>query len=296
MDDGAKERQSGEDRHSEFPDFGTFVSPDILRRQDVDTRRKKLASIVSSEIIPRLLDLHGATPALSVDRPMVPTQDDIVRLANLVVGPDVAPAGAFVVGMRDQGLAIEDLFVGLLEPAARHLGKLWEEDRCDFIDVTIGVARLQQMLAIYSRAYERPAFSAERRVLMASAPGEQHSFGTAMVARFLRAGGWDVQLEFGLAAQDVVTLLREQWFAVVGLTVAIDRHLGTLAETIREIRTASRNRGIGIMVGGPLFTRNPELVAEVGADSTAANAPAAVITAQLLFDNGVKRNWGRSDS
>ena len=291
MDDGAKEHRSEGASQAEFPDFGTFVSPDILRREDVDVRRQKLAAIVSSEIIPRLLDLHGAATPPSPDRALVPTQDDIVRLANLVVGPDVAAAGAFVVGMRDQGLAIEDLFVGLLEPAARHLGTLWEEDRCDFIDVTIGVARLQQMLAIYNRAYERPAFSAQRRVLMASAPGEQHSFGTAMVARFLRAGGWDVQLEFGLAGQDVVTLLRDQWFAVVGLTVAIDRHLESLTQTIREIRTASRNKGIGIMVGGPLFTRNPGLVAEVGADSTAANAPAAVITAQLLFDNGVKRNW-----
>jgi len=291
VDDQGKERQSGFAGHTEFPGFGNFVAPEILRRDDIDARRAKLASIVSREIVPRLLDLCAAVPAKVSDQRPQPTQEDILTLAKLVLSPDTRAAAAFVIELREQGLAMDDLFVGLLEPAARQLGKLWEDDKCDFIDVTLGVARLQQMLAIYNRAYEHPAFNAHRRILMASAPGEQHSFGTAMVARFLRAGGWDVQLEFGLAEQGVVELARRQWFAVVGLTVAIDRHLDGLADTIRQIRIASRNKAIGIMVGGPAFTRNPDLVTEVGADSTAANAPAAVITAQLLFDNGVKRNW-----
>jgi hypothetical protein len=38
------------------------------------------------------------------------------------------------------------------------------------------------------------------------------------------------------------------------------------------------------MVGGPMFTANPELVSKVGADATAPTAPAAVLVAQQLFD------------
>jgi len=291
VDDVGKEHQSGVAAHVDFPDLGNFVSPEIFRRDDIAARRAKLARIVKREIVPRLLDLCASGPAKALDRPSLPTQDEILTLAKLVLGADTRAAAAFVIDLREKGLAMDDLFVGLLEPAARQLGTLWDEDKCDFVDVTLGVARLQQMLAIYNRAHEYPTFNAHRRVLMASAPGEQHSFGTAMVARFLRAGGWDVQLEFGLAEQDVVSLVRQRWFAVVGLTVAIDRHLDGLADTIRQIRSSSRNKAIGIMVGGPAFTRNPALVAVVGADSTAANAPAAVVTAQLLFDNGVKRGW-----
>jgi methanogenic corrinoid protein MtbC1 len=41
---------------------------------------------------------------------------------------------------------------------------------------------------------------------------------------------------------------------------------------------------IGVMVGGPVFTANPALAREVGADGTAANAPTAVLMAQKLFD------------
>jgi len=38
------------------------------------------------------------------------------------------------------------------------------------------------------------------------------------------------------------------------------------------------------MVGGPMFTANPELASKVGADATAPTAPAAVLVAQKLFD------------
>jgi MerR family transcriptional regulator, light-induced transcriptional regulator len=38
------------------------------------------------------------------------------------------------------------------------------------------------------------------------------------------------------------------------------------------------------MVGGPMFTANPELAVTVGADATAPNAPTAVLVTQKLFD------------
>jgi UDP-N-acetylmuramoyl-tripeptide--D-alanyl-D-alanine ligase len=41
---------------------------------------------------------------------------------------------------------------------------------------------------------------------------------------------------------------------------------------------------IAALVGGPLFTANPDLAREVGADGTAINAPTAVLMAQKLFD------------
>jgi methanogenic corrinoid protein MtbC1 len=43
------------------------------------------------------------------------------------------------------------------------------------------------------------------------------------------------------------------------------------------------NRAIGVMVGGPAFTRNPDLVARVGADAAAVDAPTAVILAKKLL-------------
>ncbi|MFM9936625.1 MAG: cobalamin-dependent protein, partial [Novosphingobium sp.] len=105
-----------------------------------------------------------------------------------------------------------------------------------------------------------------------------------MVERFLLAAGWNVEAAFDKTAAEIAGVAREHWFAVAGLTVGSERSLANLSKTIAMIRKQSRNPAIGIMVGGPVFTDNPALALELGADGTAANAPTAVLMAQRLFD------------
>ena len=264
-----------------------YIAPDIYRRDDVAERQAKLARIVSSEIIPRLLMLHAevvpdAPPAVLVEA-LLPSRADIGGLAEIVLGSDLAAAVAYVAVLRDRGLSMEALFVELLEPTARFLGEMWDKDECDFIDVTLGVGRLQQLLAFYSDSHIVPALDQRRSVLIAMTPGNQHSFGVAMVERFLLAAGWQVQAELSGTAEDIADAAHETWFAVVGLTMGSDRQIESLKATIARLRARSRNPAIGVMVGGPMFTADPALAKGVGADATAPNAPTAVIVAQKLF-------------
>ena len=186
---------------------------------------------------------------------------------------------------------MDTLFVDVLEPAARYLGSLWEEDTCDFIDVTLAVGRLQHLLAIFNDTHALPAINEKRQVLLTTMPDEKHFFGAAMVEKFLSAGGWTVQSELAVASDEVAALVERRWFAVVGLTLSCDTGTAGLAELIGTIRERSCNRAIGIMVGGPVFTAEPALAATLGADATAVNAPAAVVLAQKLFDTGAKTGW-----
>jgi MerR family transcriptional regulator, light-induced transcriptional regulator len=265
-----------------------FIAPHIYQRDDVAARQAKLARMVSSQILPRLLHLHAddTVEVAPIAQMFALDAGDIGGLADIVLGSDLEAAATYVVALRDRGLSMEKLFVELLEPTARHLGVLWDNDECDFIDVTLGVARLQKLLAIFNATHELPALDTKRRVLMAAAPGNQHSFGGAMVEKFLRAGGWDVQTATGETADAIADVAKHEWFAVVGLTMGSATQLGGLAETITKLRAKSLNSVIGIMVGGPAFTENPRLADEVGADATAPNAPAAVLVAQKLFDLG----------
>ena len=266
-----------------------FIAPEIYRRDDVAERQAKLARIISHEIIPRLLKLHtdvvpDAPPVASLIEALAPSSADITGLADIVLGSDLEAAAAYVMVLRDRGLAMETLFVELLEPTARHLGEMWEQDECDFIDVTLGVARLQKLLAIFNDTHAVPALDQRRHVLMAMTPGNQHSFGVAMVERFLLAAGWQVQTELSGTADEIAAVARDTRFAVAGLTIGSERQIDSLKATIAQLRKQSRNRAIGIMVGGPIFTANPALAQEVGADATAPNAPTAVLVAQKLFD------------
>lgn len=268
-----------------------FIVPDIYRRDDVAERQAKLARIVSNEIVPRLLRLHAevvpaAPPVTMVIEALAPTSADITGLADIVLGSDLEAAAAYVVVLRQRGLSMETLFVELLAPAARLLGEMWDRDDCDFIDVTLGVARLQKLLAIFNESHTSPELDTRRSVLMAMTPGDQHFFGITMVERFLTAAGWQVRTELEGTSQDIAKVAKQHWFAVVGLTAGSERQLESLRTTIAQIRRESRNQAIGVMVGGPMFTANPDLARDVGADDTAPNAPAAVLVAQKLFDLG----------
>ena len=248
--------------------------------------------MVSGEIVPRLLQLHSevvpdAPPAAGLAAALSPSSTDISGLAEVVLGPDLEAAVTYVIVLRDRGLSMETLFFELLEPTARHLGELWERDECDFIDVTLGVGRLQKLLAIFNDTHAVPTFEQRRRVLMATAPGNQHSFGVAIVERFLSAAGWHVQAEIAATAEEIVEAARRTWFAVIGLTAAFHGQLDALRDVIAQLRAHSSNRTVGIMVGGPMFTATPALALQVGADATAPNAPAAVLVAQKLFDLGI---------
>ena len=269
-----------------------FIAPEIYRRDDVAERQAKLARIISGDIVPRLLQLHAevvpaAPPVTVLIEALAPSSADIGGLADIVLGSDLEAAAAYVLVLRERGLSMETLFLELLEPTARLLGEMWDRDECDFIDVTLGVARLQKLLAIFNETHDIAALDTRRCVLMAMTPGDQHYFGVTMVERFLAAAGWRVRTELEGSSQEIADVAKKNWFAVVGLTAGSDRQLDSLSATIAQIRRESRNQAIGVMVGGPMFTANPSLARTVGADDTAPNAPAAVIVAQKLFDIGV---------
>lgn len=94
---------------------------------------------------------------------------------------------------------------------------------------------------------------------------------------------------------EIISAVRRDWFAVIGLMAGSGGQLGALKSNIQQIREESCNQSMGIMIGGPMFTTNPALATEMGADATAPNAPAAVLAAQKLFDLAVP-NWIKDGS
>ena len=152
-----------------------------------------------------------------------------------------------------------------------------------FVDVTIGVSHLQRLVHVFERLEQIPDFDVKRRVLLAAAPGEQHSLGSTIVQKFLRAGGWHV---WSCASPDInepAEIAAREWFAVVGFSVGSDTHVQSLKDAISLVRARSLNPKVGIMIGGSAVSRAPELVEMVGADGTAANGPAAVVLAKKLL-------------
>lgn len=249
-----------------------------------------IAETIETQIIPRLLLAHrsgGAALAPSgagLAQPPRPTDEDTTELAQLVLG-QVPTAGLdYVRDMRRSGVALEAIFLELLAPAARRLGALWEADLCSFADVTVGLWRLQQVVHELSPAFHAgaPLAMQSRRAILVPVPGSQHTLGLFMVAEFFRRAGWYVWGDAMVSAREIGEAVRREWFDVLGLSIGSETHLDVLARLIAEMRGASHNPALAVLVGGPIVLADPSVVARVGADGTATDAPDAVGQAERL--------------
>lgn len=256
-----------------------------------DTRMAQLARTIEEEIIPRLMLAHRAVaePMLApvaVGRAI--TEADVKQFAKLVLSHEEDIAFATIQGLRARDVSVERIYLDLLAPTARYLGVLWEEDLCNFTDVTVGLGRLQRVLRELSpalgRSVEHPAQG--RRVLLLPSPGEQHTFGLVMVAEFFRRSGWDVTGGAWAAGADAATLVAAEWFDVIGFSLGAEVHLQALAGSIAAVRHAACNRQLVVLVGGPLFGVHPEFVGQVGADGmTVDGREAPALAENLIADN-----------
>lgn len=291
MDRSSRERlQPGEGPDgAACPDEG---APPVGPLSQAGTAQRRLARLVQtleSDIIPRLVKAHRAPDEAA--GPSAEPWPDIVTFARLCHAPDEAPLHGVVQVLREAGVSVERLYLELLSPAARELGRLWEADLCDFTDVTVGVGRLQQLLRELS-----PAFGAEvefpadgRRILLLPAPGEQHTLGTSMVAEFFRRAGWDVVGGVGGSGLDPVQIVQREWFDILGLSAGHHARIDWLRDCIAGVRQVSRNRGIGVLVGGPLFAVGPEYAVAVGADASVTDGQHAPAVAEGLLASRLKR-------
>jgi methanogenic corrinoid protein MtbC1 len=104
-----------------------------------------------------------------------------------------------------------------------------------------------------------------------------------MVSEFFRRAGWDTDMEAQSSQASLVAAVRGKVYDIVGISMACDTGLPVLTETLRELRGASLNPVMRVIVGGPAFGRDPCLATQVGADGTASDARAAVGVAEDLL-------------
>lgn len=294
-----------------------------------EERLARLVRTIESDIIPRLMDAHrsplplgrdavaagGLAPAAGVGRALSEVRPalDAPRFAAVVLGADDAELFAQIESLVADGCSIESLYMDLLAPTARHLGRMWADDRCNFADVTIGTGRLQQLLRRLSPAFGQAPRAPQdgRRVLLLPAPGEHHTLGLAMVADYFSRAGWLVSAGGHLESAELAVksnatakesaaarhafltetlrTVRRDWFDVIGISLGSSRGLAELRRFIADLRQSSRNRGLGILVGGPLFVTQPDAAHDVGADATAASGREAPMVAEQLLSQRVSR-------
>ncbi len=199
--------ESGGDRgHAQVKVGGCCGNPSHVSAKptgatDSEASIARLMRTIEGEIVPRLVLARRAaktTAAAEAGAGGKPDDADVMELVRLLLAHDVGVASAYVETVRQRGASFEAVCLCLLAPAARELGLMWEADECDFMQVTVGLCRLHHLLRELTAAFrfESVEPKIERNILLAPAPGDQHTFGITLVAQFLRQAGWQVWSEF----------------------------------------------------------------------------------------------------
>lgn len=208
----------------------------------------------------------------------LPTQSEIDLLCAALLSADDTAADQFIFAARRDGVDIGAISRGYVAGAARKLGRMWDDDRISFIDVTLacgklyGIIRgLRHVLApqIVQGRETRPA-------LFALVPGETHTLGIEIATDHFRRDGWDVDMLMGLDHDALVSEADLRHYEAIVLVANSDRMLEPLTRLSLALRITQPLAHI--VVAGGILDHHPDILHLVGAEAVMADLDSAIAT------------------
>lgn len=217
-----------------------------------------------------------ATTSLDPGQRLSPLVHEYVRT---LLGGFRQAAGQLVFDAADRGESVQQLYLQVLQPALREIGRLWQLKKISVAQehfCSIATQIVMSQLLLRAPAVERCG----RGVVVACVSGDLHELGARMVADFFEMAGWDTyccgaNTPHGAVVQAMV----EREADVLAVSATMGCHLHAVQDLIELLRSDPRCAGRHVMVGGHPFNVDPVLWQAVGADGTAADADAAVALA-----------------
>jgi len=249
-----------------------------------------VSTVLETDIIPRLMMAHmvdgevGPMFGQKRDRFAIEATDAESFLPlplRLEAGDLLKEVDRFL----EQGVSVEDVYLDLLAPAAHHLGELWKSDECDFVDVTMGLWRLQEVMREVTRRSPPPCDLSHRArtALFCPIPGDDHSFGAQMIEEVFARASWQSEVLLKPNRRELLDHVARRPLDLVGLTVSSNSPVSALSGLVKAIRSVAVKPNMSVLVGGHMINLDPSLVEAIGADGTGVDAKAALATAERLI-------------
>ena len=195
-------------------------------------------------------------------------------------------AGQLVLQEVEQGLAVSNVYVDVLQPVMYELGRMWQRDEIDIATEHYVTAATQVLIAqLFPHALAGARVA--RSMVGCCLGSELHELGMRMVCDFFEFAGWDTYFLGAVTpAQSLVKTVTSRNPDLVCISATMSFGLPKIRDLIQELRIGSSPNPPRIMVGGLPFLINPQLFRTVGADATAADARQAVHVATQLMTRG----------
>jgi len=199
---------------------------------------------------------------------------------NLLLEKRRRDATDYTISLLDSGNSPDDLCHGILIPAMKQIGLLWQKNQITVSDEHAATEITRYI--IYRLCDSIPRKQAlPHRVLVSCVPGEEHELGAEMVASYLESQGWTVYFTGHSAPdEDIVVVISRYMPEVILLTSTLISNLPStveLSKRIRQTEPASK-----IILGGRAVVRAKRRMQEF-ADALIVDYREAHLTAIRLL-------------
>ncbi len=207
----------------------------------------------------------------------------VERLCEALMSDSETSYQTVVASALSMGISSETLYQDLFPATARRLGELWVTDHATFVQVTIGAARLQSV-------YQDAANVGEARhgtrlidrtiplgqsVLMILPEGEDHTLGAFVAAdQFRRHGLW-VRVAVRLTNDELVRIVGEGHFAMIGVSISREKPVENVALLIKYLKKELACCP-PVVIGGRYVGSSHDIKGRTGADYIVRSAREAI--------------------
>ena len=224
-------------------------------------------------------------PTRSIDMPTLDPGLAPERLAlkyiQAVVAGNVVPGMEMVIDALDDGMSVPDIYVKVLLPALREVGRMWHVNEVSVAEEHLVTNTTQRLMAVLAARTERRP-DRGTTAIAASVAGNVHDVAIRTIAYLFEFEGWrTIYLGTDTPRSELVTGVSIYNADVVLLSAGLSTQLRAMKQTIDEIRKRC-DPSVKILVGGNAFADSDELWKEMGADGFARNADESLIKAEEL--------------
>ena len=145
---------------------------------------------------------------------------------------DVGAARAVIEASLHAGLAVPEIYLGILQPALYEIGRWWAVGDFSVADEHSATAVTLSVLGMLGPRM-RTAPKDGRLAVVTGSPEERHALGVQMVADFLEGDGWEVlNLGASTPASDLARMADAERPDVVALSTSTPAGLPGAAEAV----------------------------------------------------------------
>ncbi|REJ96322.1 MAG: response regulator [Planctomycetota bacterium] len=192
-----------------------------------------------------------------------------------------------VVDAINHGVGIESIYLHVILPSQRELGRLWQAGDISVAQEHYCTAATQFVMS-QLHPYFLTSGQTDKTLLATCVGDELHEVGLRIIADLFEANGWNtIYLGANTPATSITQELVNSGSNILAISTTMTQHLFNLAEVIREVRSHEGCTHVKILAGGHPFNVDPFLWKRIGADAGPGDATAAIeIAEQFLRSSG----------